>query len=563
MALIEGFRVQNYRALRDITLGRLSTQQNLEPLTPFTVVIGKNGVGKSTLFDAFGFVADCLSHDVETACDMKQRGGFDRLHSLGTSDPIKFEIYYREAAGERPITYELAIALDPVGRPFVESEVLKQRRKGQAHGRPFPFLRLHHGKGMVWAGEEAVESLGEEDRGQEPVDLTDLRQLGENQLMGWLQQRQETSSGMAVDAEAIDRATAANPKDLPKQQAALAYWLSKKYRVAPEPLAALVTEAYEIGKRTKLDPTLILAIIAIESSFNPFAQSSVGAQGLMQVMTSVHTDKYQHFGGNYAAFDPRTNLRVGVKVLQECVARAGSLVGGLKYYVGAANLPTDGGYAEYVAVPSTNAHRVSARLSDVEWATFPCAYSTAENMLHRAGLMPGETLVITGASGGVGTGLIQIGAARGARVVAITSAGKIDQARTLGASIALPRDDAALAESIKAAAGPVDVWADVVGGAGFPALFDTLRPGARYVTSGAIAGPIIEVDLRTLYLRDITMYGATMQAPEVFPTLLKRIEQGAIKPIVAKTYPLSRAREAQADFGAKAHVGKIVLVPGQ
>ncbi|MFO0997514.1 MAG: alcohol dehydrogenase family protein [Alphaproteobacteria bacterium] len=223
----------------------------------------------------------------------------------------------------------------------------------------------------------------------------------------------------------------------------------------------------------------------------------------------------------------------------------------------------DGGYAEYVAVPSTNAHRVSARLSDVEWATFPCAYSTAENMLHRAGLMPGETLVITGASGGVGTGLIQIGAARGARVVAVTSAGKIDQARALGASIALPRDDAALAESIKAAAGPVDVWADVVGGAGFPALFDTLRPGARYVTSGAIAGPIIEVDLRTLYLRDITMYGATMQAPEVFPTLLKRIEQGAIKPIVAKTYPLSRAREAQADFGAKAHVGKIVLVPGQ
>jgi predicted ATPase len=179
MALIEGFRVQNYRALRDVTLGKLSSQQDGEPLTPFTVVIGKNGVGKSTLFDAFGFVADCLSHDIESACDMKQRGGFERLRSMGISEPIRFEIYYREAKGERPMTYELSIALDDSGRPFVESEVLKQRRKGQKHGRPYPFLRLHHGKGMVWAGEEAVEAEGgEEDRSQEAVELTDLRQLG-------------------------------------------------------------------------------------------------------------------------------------------------------------------------------------------------------------------------------------------------------------------------------------------------------------------------------------------------------------------------------------------------
>jgi predicted ATPase len=179
MALIEGFRVQNYRALRDVTLGKLSSQQGGAPLTPFTVVIGKNGVGKSTLFDAFGFVADCLAHDVEQACDMKQRGGYERLHSRGTDGPISFEIYYREAVGERPMTYELSIALDDMGRPFVESEVLKQRRKGQKHGRPYPFLRLHHGKGMVWAGEEAVEvEGGEEDRSQTSVELTDLRQLG-------------------------------------------------------------------------------------------------------------------------------------------------------------------------------------------------------------------------------------------------------------------------------------------------------------------------------------------------------------------------------------------------
>lgn len=179
MALIEGFRVRNYRALRDVTLGKLSADQKGEPLTPFTVVIGKNGSGKSTLFDAFGFVADCLSTDVESACDAKQRGGFERMRSLGVQEPIQFEIYYREAKGERPITYELSINLDDSGRPFVETEVLKQRRKGQKNGRPFPFLRLDHGKGTVWAGEEAVESSGEEeDSAKESVELTDLRQLG-------------------------------------------------------------------------------------------------------------------------------------------------------------------------------------------------------------------------------------------------------------------------------------------------------------------------------------------------------------------------------------------------
>ncbi len=178
MALIEGFSVRNYRALRDITLGKLSTDQQGDPLTPFTVVIGKNGVGKSTLFDAFGFVADCLNTDVETACDAKQRGGFERMRSMGIHEPIRFEIYYREALGERPITYELAINVDKSGRPFVESEVLKQRRKGQRHGRPYPFLRLQHGAGKVWSGEEAVETKGEEDRGREDVELTDLRQLG-------------------------------------------------------------------------------------------------------------------------------------------------------------------------------------------------------------------------------------------------------------------------------------------------------------------------------------------------------------------------------------------------
>ena len=176
----------------------------------------------------------------------------------------------------------------------------------------------------------------------------DLRQTGEEQLMGWLQSRKPAPEATDLEPTAIERTTAASPSDLPKQQAAVAYWLSKKYRVAAEPLSVLVAEAYGIGKRTKIDPTLILAIMAVESSFNPFAQSQVGAQGLMQVMTRVHGDKYESAGGTLTAFDPVTNMRVGVKVLQECITRAGSLEGGLRYYVGAANLEDDGGYASKV-----------------------------------------------------------------------------------------------------------------------------------------------------------------------------------------------------------------------
>lgn len=178
MAIIEGFRVQNFRALRDVSLGKLSGEQDGEPLTPFTVVIGKNGVGKSTLFDAFGFVADCLATDVEAACDMKQRGGFERMRSKGVSEPIRFEIYYREAQNERPITYELAIDLDANGRPFVLSEALRQRRKNQKYGRPYPFLRLEKGKGTVWAGEDAIGDTEEEDSASSLVELTDPRELG-------------------------------------------------------------------------------------------------------------------------------------------------------------------------------------------------------------------------------------------------------------------------------------------------------------------------------------------------------------------------------------------------
>lgn len=187
----------------------------------------------------------------------------------------------------------------------------------------------------------------------------ELRQQGEDRLADWLQARKVATLDIAPEPEAIDRATATDPKALPREQASVAQWIARKYHVAPEPVAALVAEAYDVGRASKLDPTLILAVMAVESSFNPFAQSAVGAQGLMQVMTDVHADKYQHFGGSYAAFDPKTNLRVGVKVLQECIARAGSLLGGLKYYVGAANLAGDGGYADKVMAEYARLHRVA------------------------------------------------------------------------------------------------------------------------------------------------------------------------------------------------------------
>jgi len=179
-----------------------------------------------------------------------------------------------------------------------------------------------------------------------------LRQQLESATLGWLHARQEARAEaegnlLASNAEpvAVARATATDPRLLSRQQAAIAHWLSRRYRVAPEPLSRLVQEAWALGGRAKVEPTLILAIMAIESGFNPFAQSAVGAQGLMQVMTRVHDDKYEAFGGTHAAFDPVTNLRVGVQVLKECIQRAGGLEEGLRYYVGAANLPDDTGYA--------------------------------------------------------------------------------------------------------------------------------------------------------------------------------------------------------------------------
>jgi hypothetical protein len=195
----------------------------------------------------------------------------------------------------------------------------------------------------------------------------DLRQQTETWALGWLQERHdsriEASDDLTVAAAepgAVARATAVHPSELTKQQAALAKWISRRYNVALEPVGRLVQEAWTIGHTVGLDPTLILAIAAIESRFNPFAQSAMGAQGLMQVMTRVHVDKYEPFGGTHAAFDPIANLKVGVQVLRECIARAGGLEAGLRWYVGAANLADDGGYLSKVLSEQGHMKRVAS-----------------------------------------------------------------------------------------------------------------------------------------------------------------------------------------------------------
>jgi len=195
VARIEGIRIRNFRVLKDVTLGRVLSNRLPEPLAPMTAVIGKNGVGKSTLFDAFGFLADCLKSGVEEACDLRGRGGFERLRSQGGSGAIEFEVSYKEDGNSRPITYELTIGQDATGRPLVQRERLRQRRDGQKRGWPFSFLALNGGKGVAWTGNNEgrliedkdgqfdlfglmTEIKGLESGETEVVELDDPRKLG-------------------------------------------------------------------------------------------------------------------------------------------------------------------------------------------------------------------------------------------------------------------------------------------------------------------------------------------------------------------------------------------------
>jgi NADPH:quinone reductase-like Zn-dependent oxidoreductase len=221
----------------------------------------------------------------------------------------------------------------------------------------------------------------------------------------------------------------------------------------------------------------------------------------------------------------------------------------------------DGGFAEYVGVAARNVHPIRSDLDDAELATFATSSLTAENMLDRAGVSEADVVLVPGASGGVGSALVQLARRRGATVVALASEGKRAAVAELGADAVLPRAPADLAAALEAAVGrrTATVVADVVGGPGWPQLVDVLAHGARYVGSGAIAGPIVELDLRTLYLRDLTLIGATVVPPGTFARLVGYVERGEIHPLLAAAYPLERLRDAQAAFVAKRHVGNVVV----
>jgi NADPH:quinone reductase-like Zn-dependent oxidoreductase len=218
----------------------------------------------------------------------------------------------------------------------------------------------------------------------------------------------------------------------------------------------------------------------------------------------------------------------------------------------------NGAFAEYTKVAAVQALKIDSRLTDVELASFPCSYSTAENLLTRSRVGNQDTVLITGASGGVGSAVVQLAKGRGATVIAIVGASKAEQVRSLGADQIIPRQND-IAEAIGTEA--VDVVIDVVGGPDWPKLLEALKPCGRYASSGAIAGPKVVLDLRTLYLKDLTLLGCTYFEAEVFKRLVARIERGEVRPLVAKAFPLSEIIRAQKEFLAKQFVGKLVLIP--
>jgi NADPH:quinone reductase-like Zn-dependent oxidoreductase len=223
----------------------------------------------------------------------------------------------------------------------------------------------------------------------------------------------------------------------------------------------------------------------------------------------------------------------------------------------------DGGFAEYMTAPSENAVVVKTGMSDAELATFCCAYLTGEQMLDRARVASGERVLVTGASGGVGSGLIQLCRARGAVPYAVVSAGKEQQARAIGAEAVITRGRNDFVGAVREALGgqPLDVVTDVVGGPLFNDLLLLLRPEGRYATAGAIGGPLVELDLRTVYLKHLELHGSSQGSRAAFRRLVRYIEDGKVQPLLAKTYKLSELHRAQRDFIGKSFFGKLVVIP--
>ena len=218
----------------------------------------------------------------------------------------------------------------------------------------------------------------------------------------------------------------------------------------------------------------------------------------------------------------------------------------------------DGAFAQFVKVPAAEVFPVDCDWSDAELGTIPCAYGTAENMIHRAKVAKGEHVLVAGASGGVGSAVVQLAKRRGAFVTAIAGKAKIEDVRAIGADQVIARD-----VDIVAGLGEksVDVVVDNVAGKGFGGMLKVLKRGGRFVSSGAIAGPLVTLDMRDFYLKDLTLIGCTAWDEPVFSNLISYIEKGEIKPVLAKTFPLKQIVAAQREFTEKKHVGKFVLIP--
>jgi len=247
--------------------------------------------------------------------------------------------------------------------------------------------------------------------------------------------------------------------------------------------------------------------------------------------------------------------RIGERTLIDPILRAAGAKAAVSGYLGADH---DGAFAQFVTVPATNARGIVSDLSDVELASFPCSYLAAENMLSRVALAQNQTVLITGASGGVGSAAVQLARRRGARVLAVAGASKAAGLRALGAERVLARESDLVSQL---GAESVDAIIDSVGGVHFSQHLQILRRGGRYAVAGAVAGASVALDLRTLYLKDLTLFGCTIPEPGVFTTLLGYIEAKEIRPLISATYPLREIVAAQRAFLEKQHLGKIVLVP--
>jgi NADPH:quinone reductase-like Zn-dependent oxidoreductase len=305
-------------------------------------------------------------------------------------------------------------------------------------------------------------------------------------------------------------------------------------------------------------------VSAVTESFGSQAQDSNPASSWNDSTVTFPRIQGAAVAGRIAAVGAGVDAsRIGERVLVDPSVRDPSRPprAQLVEYLGSER---DGGFAQYVAVPAVNAHHITTELTDEELATFPCSYDTAEEMLERAALAAGETIIVTGAAGGVGTALVQLALVRDAHVIAIAGSSKRERVLGLGAHEFIPRDHGDLGAAVRDLVGSrnVAVAADVVGGAMFEILIGLLQRGGRYTSAGAVGGPMTQFDLRELVYKDLEMFGITNPTAQTFARVKQLIEAGSIKPMLDGSFPLDQLGQAQVELLKREHFGKFVITPG-